>query len=271
MLLYGVLLSPFIGLGLYWLWNRWSDQRRRLRRERLVQQAFPALWRDYLREDFHLYVKLPPPLRTKLEGLINIFIDEKVFLGRNGFDISDRVRVLVAAQACLLILNKPGRYYAGFETILVYPETYQAPVTHSDGWIRSEGVASRAGESWHRGPVILAWNQVLLGGRDSRDGYNVVMHEFAHKLDEENYHMDGLPVLDNPSQYREWGEILSREFEHLRDHRDEVIDAYGATSAAEFFAVVTEAFFEKAHQLKLKHPDLYEQFRQYYQLDPANW
>lgn len=270
-MLYAVLLSPFIGYGLYWFWQRWIDQRRQQRRNDLVQQHFPTTWDNILLEDFHLYAKLPPELRGTLQGLIRIFIDEKIFLGRNGFEISDRVKVLVAAQACLLVLNKPGKYYSGFETILVYPEAYLAPVSHSDGWIRSEGMSSRAGESWHRGPVILAWNEVLAGGRDSRDGHNVVMHEFAHKLDEENYHMDGLPILDNHAQYADWAEVLGKEFERLQQHHDDVIDAYGATSAAEFFAVVTEAFFEKPHQLQLKHPALYEQFQLYFQLDPAAW
>ena len=232
---------------------------------------FSPAWRQVLLEDFDLYKRIPEPLQRRLEGLVTVFIDEKVFLGRNGFEVSDRARVLVAAQACLLIINNANKFYPGFETILIYPDTYAAPVSRQDGPIRTSDVDSRAGESWHRGPVILAWDHVLQGGRDSRDGHNVVMHEFAHKLDEENYYMDGLPILSDNSQYQSWKEVLTREYDRLRLHRDDVIDAYGANSPAEFFAVVTEAFFEKPKQLRQKHPALYEQFQHYYQVDPSVW
>jgi Mlc titration factor MtfA (ptsG expression regulator) len=137
------------------------------------------------------------------------------------------------------------------------------------------GTSTRAGESWHRGPVILAWDHVLQGARDSRDGHNVVMHEFSHKLDEENAAMDGLPLLPTAEQYQQWSQILNAEFnvqqQKWADGVDDVIDSYGATSPAEFFAVVTETFFEKPHQLENQHPQLYEQFKQCYLLDPKQW
>ncbi len=224
-----------------------------------------------MQDEFPLYKKLPADLKKKLQADIHIFISEKVFVGRDDFVVTDRARLLIAAQACLLILNKPGDYYPGFETILIYPETYLAKVTKSDGLIQSETLDSRAGESWHRGPVILAWDQVLQGARDDRDGYNVVLHEFAHKLDEENNYMDGLPILSSREHYSTWASVLSREYEKLCQHGDEVIDGYGANSAAEFFAVVTEAFFEKPEALKNRHPELYQQFQQYFQLDPVEW
>lgn len=270
-MIYFILLSPLLGYLIYHYLQKWRTSRRQQRRESLMAAPFDEQWRDLLRQDFALYRRLPLALQRRLEGLVLIFLDEKIFLGRNGFEVTDRVRLLIAAQACLLVLNQPGKYYPGFETILVYPDTYVADVSERDGWIQTDRKDNRAGESWHRGPVILAWNHVLQGGRDDRDGHNVVMHEFAHKLDEENYAMDGLPVLADGSRYRSWAEVLSREFEHLRQHRDDVIDSYGATSAAEFFAVVTEVFFEKPRQLKHRHPALYEQLQGYYQLDPVSW
>lgn len=270
-MLYLILLSPFIAYLLYFLWQRWSRMRTQKRRAALLEAPFPSQWRQLLQEEFGLYSRLPAQLQEKLEGLMMVFIDEKVFAGRGGFEMTDRARVLVAAQACVLILNMPEKYYAGFETILIYPSAYQTQVTRQDGWVHTETTDHRAGEAWHRGPVILAWDHVQQGGRDGRDGHNVVMHEFAHKLDEENYHMDGLPILTDGDQYRNWAEVLGSAFQQLQEHRDEVIDAYGATSAAEFFAVVTEAFFEKGLQLKQQHPELYEQFRLYYRLDPAQW
>ena len=269
--IYIVLLSPFVGILAYLLINRALAAHRRKRRAAQYAMPLAPKWRQLLLSDFALYRKMPAELQRKLEGHIQVFLSEKAFVGCNGFEITDEVRLLIAAQACLLIINNPGNYYPGFQSILVYPETYAAKVTRRDGYLHTESVDTRAGESWHRGPVVLAWNEVIQGARDSRDGHNVVMHEFAHKLDEENVSMDGLPILPEAEQYRPWAEILSEEYQKLREHRDDVIDSYGATSAAEFFAVVTEAFFEKAGQLKSKHPALYQQFARYYRLDPAQW
>jgi Mlc titration factor MtfA (ptsG expression regulator) len=123
---------------------------------------------------------------------------KKTLLG----EINDKIRVLIAAQACLLILNRPGNYYPGFSSILVYPNTYVASITRTEGMLHITGTSTQAGESWHRGQIILTWDHVLQGARDSRDGHNVVMHEFAHKLDEENAAMDGFPLLPTVEQYK---------------------------------------------------------------------
>lgn len=274
-MLYLILLSVPAAVMVWHLNNRFQLRRRQRRREHLRNSPFPEAWRDRLRDEFGLYGKLPTDLRNKLEGHIQVFIDEKVFVGCNGFEVTEQVKLLVAAQACVLILNKAPDYYPGFETILVYPDTFVVPVRRQDGLIHSVSVSAHTGESWHRGPVVLAWDQVLMGARDERDGHNVVMHEFAHKLDEENWNMDGLPVLPNPEQYGPWKAVLTQAYERLhcaieRDKPD-VIDDYGATSPAEFFAVVTETFFEQPRQLKLQHPELYDQFKAYYLLDPVQW
>ena len=137
-----------------------------------------------------------------------------------------------------------------------------------------EEASERAGESWHRGPLILSWNDVLESTTDD-DGFNVVLHEFAHKLDEEDSDTDGLPILHDDEHYEEWAEILSREFdafEHSVDHDEEhVLDEYALSSPAEFFAVATESFFEEPAAMKAQLPDLYEQLRRYYRVDPASW
>ncbi|WP_439134901.1 zinc-dependent peptidase [Pseudomaricurvus sp.] len=271
MMIYLVLLTPIAVYLLYWCLVRLLKHRKQQRRLALRAEPFPQRWQQWLQSDFPLYQKLPVDLQRKLEGHINVFLNEKVFVGCADFEITDEVRVLIAAQACILILNTGDGYFPGFETILVYPETYVANVTHQEGVLHTNATSARAGESWHRGPVIVAWDQVVRGAKDDRDGHNVVMHEFAHKLDEENNRMDGLPVLSDRSQYKEWARVLSKEYERLCQHHDDVIDAYGATSAAEFFAVVTETFFEKPTQLKREHPKLYQQFRLYYQLDPVEW
>lgn len=269
-MIYAVLLIPLLALALFFVWQSIRRQRRQQRRQQLCAQRLPAPWQALLVREFPLYGKLPAELQRQLEGHIHVFLDEKVFVGCDGFEITDEVRLLIAAQACVLILNIPGDYFPGFETILVYPHVYVAPETYYEDGVQTDILDERAGESWHRGPVIIAWDQVVRGAA-REDGQNVVMHEFAHKLDEENQYMDGLPVLSDPQQYREWMRVFSAEYERLHREGSEVIDDYGTDSEAEFFAVCTEAFFERPVALQQLHPDLYHQLQQYYRLDPASW
>lgn len=274
-LIYLLLSLPILLLLAWFYRDKRKIKQRELKRIQLREQPLAPEYLHILQTEFPQYMRLPDDLQNKLAGHIQVFLDEKDIVGRNGLEIDDRVRVLIAAQACLLILNRPGNYYPGFRSILVYPETYVASSTRTEGMLHITGTSTRAGESWHRGPVILAWNHVLQGARDSRDGHNVVMHEFAHKLDEENAAMDGLPLLPTAEQYQQWSQVLNAEFsvqqQKWADGIDDVIDSYGATSPAEFFAVVTETFFEKPHQLENHHPLLYEQFKQCYLLDPKLW
>ena len=265
-LIYFLLSLPILIMLGWFYFDKRKIKSRELKRIKLQAQPLPDEYVHILQTKFPLYSRLPSDLQRRLTGHMQVFLAEKDIIGRGDFAVTDTVRVLIAAQACLLILNRPGNYYPGFRSILVYPETYVANSTHRDGMLQVTATSTRAGESWQRGPVILAWDHVLQGARDSRDGHNVVMHEFAHKLDEENAAMDGLPLLPTPEQYKQWSEVLNAEFilqqQKLADGADDVIDSYGATSPAEFFAVVTETFFEKPHQLAHRHPKLYEQFKQ---------
>ncbi|WP_293749110.1 M90 family metallopeptidase [uncultured Paraglaciecola sp.] len=274
-LIYFLLSLPILVMLAWFYLDKRKIKQRELKRIQLSAQPLPPEYLHILQSQFPLYARLPDELQNKLAGHIQVFLAEKDIVGRNGLEIKDQIRVLIAAQACLLILNRPGNYYPGFRSILVYPETYVASSTRTEGMLHITGTSTRAGESWHRGPVILAWNHVLQGARDSRDGHNVVMHEFAHKLDEENAAMDGLPLLPTAQQYQQWSQVLNAEFnvqqQKWANGVDDVIDSYGATSPAEFFAVVTETFFEKPHQLEHHHPELYEQFKQCYLLDPKQW
>lgn len=274
-MLYIVLLGPVALIALWVLFDLLAKKRRNSRRARLQSTPLSHTQQQLLIENFPLYRKLPIDLQKRLEAHIQVFIDEKVFVGLAGFEITESVKILIAAQACLLILNKSTNYYPSFETILVYPEAYVVETTEQDGLLRSTVMSTRAGESWQHGPIVLAWDQVVYGARDDRDGHNVVMHEFAHKLDEENSRMDGLPVLASDTQYKSWSLILNKEYKKQQKKADhgsaDVIDHYGATSPAEFFAVVTETFFEKPTKLKHDHPQLYQQFSEFYQLDPCRW
>lgn len=266
------ILSLIVAAILMWLILRKFHQSRR---NKLSQKPLQPDSVGILKKNVSLYSRLPPDLRDELHGRINIFLDEKEFTGLAGLTVTDEIRVTIAGTACLLLLKRDKRCFPGFTTILVYPDTYVATAVKYDGLVESHEDSIRSGESWHRGPVVLSWQDVLRGTSNQTDGHNVVLHEFAHKLDEENEIMDGLPVLRDSSHYAEWAEVLNREYEsfQIRVNRssNSVIDAYGAESPSEFFAVATESFFEKSLQMKKKLPDLYQQFKKFYNLDPAEW
>lgn len=250
-------------------------QLQRSRRNNLFLKPLPPDWIQILEKNVSIYSLLPQNLREELHGRINIFLDEKEFIGCAGLQISNEIRVTIAGNACILLLKRDKRCFPRFTTILIYPDTYVSREVKSDGLVVVHEESVRAGESWYRGPVVLSWADVMRGSLNNSDGHNVVLHEFAHKLDEENEIMNGLPVLRDSSHYAEWAEVLSKEFDSLLVRVDRgtnsVIDAYGAVSPSEFFAVATESFFEKPLLMKNKLPDLYQQFRRFYNLDPAAW
>ena len=250
-------------------------QLRASKRAKLLNTPLPAHFIDILKQHVGIYAQVPDELKTELHGLMNVFLSEKVFTGYDGLEITDEIRVTVAGLASVLLLNRPTRYYPGFSSVMIYPTAYIVTETTYDGAVEVKRKVVRAGESWHRGPIVLSWEDVLRGAADVRDGYNVVLHEFAHKLDEENSGTNGLPVLREQGQYGEWAEVLGKEFESLEKRaargRNKVLHEYGLTSPAEFFAVATESFFEKSVAMKKKLPDLYDQLQRFYHLDPASW
>jgi Mlc titration factor MtfA (ptsG expression regulator) len=261
-----------LGLLIWWVSRALY---RRIRRRQLLAAPLPQEAIAILQRRVPLYSRLTTQQQRLMQGCINRFLFDMVFVGCNGFEVSDEVRLTVAGNACLLIFNRERRYYSGFETILIYPDTILSRQVHYDGLVETHYDSARAGESWHRGPIVLSWSDVERGLLHGRDGHNVILHEFAHKLDEENTVMDGLPVLREPAHYRQWAEVLTREYREFLHRvdggRNKVIDGYGAVSAVEFFAVATESFFEKPKRMKSQLPELYGQFRQFYGLDPSAW
>jgi Mlc titration factor MtfA (ptsG expression regulator) len=186
------------------------------------------------------------------------------------------MRVTIAGQACLLLLNRPSRVYPGLETVLVYPTAFLAPRNQVDAaGVVTEMRQDLLGESWGDGRVLLSWDHVRRGAHDGADGHNVVLHEFAHQLDSESGSNNGAPYLGSRESYRSWSAVLSRDFAALRTdaiyRQPSVLDHYGATSPAEFFAVATETFFEKPYQLAERHPALFAEFGKYYRVDPREW
>jgi MtfA peptidase len=250
----------------------WLERRRR---RRLLAAPFPADWRAHLRLNVAVYEILTDTEQARLRDDLRVFIAEKSWEGCGGLTLTDEIRVAIAAQACLLLLGVEHDYFGRVQTVLVYPTAYRSP----DGEVGPDGVVregiGRLGEAWHRGPVVLAWDEVRAGGQNHRDGRNVVLHEFAHQLDFLDGLIDGTPPLRDAEQYREWQRVMTAEFDRLRadveQGRATLLDAYGATNPAEFFAVATECFFEKPRQLQERHPEVYAVLRGYYCQDPAGW
>jgi MtfA peptidase len=242
-------------------------------REDLRALPFPEAWSDILKKNLPLYDRLPELDRAELHGHVQVFLAEKHFEGCGGLEITDEIRLTIAGQACMLLLHRETDYFRKLITILIYPSAYVAQGTeHIGGGLVLAGEQARLGEAWVSGVVVLSWDDVQRGAFDPRDGQNVVLHEFAHQLDQEDGEADGAPILKNQSKYAAWSRILGHDFDELRAdekaNRKTVLDGYGATNPAEFFAVATECFFEKPIKLKKKHPELYDQLRTYYHFDP---
>jgi MtfA peptidase len=247
------------------------------RRAKLRKRPFPAEWEAYIRANVAHYLVLDDAERAELRAMIQVFMHEKHWEGCGGLVLSDEVRVTIAAQACLLLLGLPHNYYRNVESILIYPSTIVPPQRHT-GFFEQvngpvEGPVPLLGQAFAGGPVILVWDAVLHGARHPEQGHNVVYHEFAHKLDMLDGAADGTPPVANREQFAEWVEVCSREFLRLRRLAEEgdktFLDAYGAKSEAEFFAVATEEFFDSPIALKKHAPDLYQVLSAYYRQDPA--
>jgi len=263
-------------IGLFLLYVLVKPLFRSSKRKRLLSQSFPPEWEEILNRNMALYRYLPDPLKKELQGHINVFLGEKTFEGCGGLEITDEIKVTIAAQACILLLNRiKPTYYPTLYSILLYPSAYVAKKVTVSGMQHTEEMTVRGGESWTRGEVVLAWDFVRKAAIDLTFGHNVVLHEFAHQLDQEDGSANGAPILGKSTSYKTWARVLSREYAGLRQNtlsgRRDTMDAYGATNPAEFFAVATETFFERPKQMRLIHPELYEELRSYYGLDPLKW
>ncbi len=250
------------------------------RRRRLQSLPFPDRWGQILRRNVHLFSRMTSDDQAALCRITRILIAEKRWDGCNGQVIDDEVKLTIAGQAAVLLLGIEHDFYRRLKTILVYPAGYLVPQRRPGGFgsgnvIVHEQVTPVLGQAHVRGPVVLSWQDALHGGRREADGRNVVFHEFAHKLDMLDDLSDGTPPLRDQAQFERWVEVMQREYERLV-HRAEtgratLIDTYGATNPAEFFAVCTEAFYEQPIALRRRHRDLYEAMRGYFNRDPARW
>ncbi len=221
------------------------------------------------------YKLLAEDERSRLRGILKIFIPEKDWFGCAELEVTDEIKVVVAAQACLLILNLDNDYFERVGSIYMYPSAYRSSERSlGPGGVVTEGGA-HLGEAWYRGPIVLSWSDVVAGSRRVADGHNVVFHEFAHNLDMADGLIDGTPPLASREQYGRWAEVINREYNVLVERsergRATLLDDYGATHVCEFFAVATECFFERGRLLRKRHPELYRVLMDYYRQDPAQW
>lgn len=245
----------------------------RLRLRAVLARAFPTNYAKILRRNLPEYRHMPTDLQLQLKRRIKQFLYEKKFVGCDGLKLSDEIKVTIAGKACLLLLNRDTEIYPGLTHVLVYPGSFVVPrqQRNEDGTVMQSHQAL-SGESWSDGRVILAWDQIVENEHLEQD---VVLHEFAHQLDSENGSTNGAPDLPSARAYQRWSQVMQAEFEQLHEDLAQgiptVLDPYGATNPAEFFAVATEAFYKKSHMLADAHPALYAQLKQYYKVDPREW
>ena len=253
----------------------WRKKRKKFLRKGLFRRKFPAEWENFLNENVALYRRLPAELKNQLHGHINIFLTEKTFEGCSGQEINDEIKLTIASQACILLLNRETDYYPWLISILVYPDAYFVDKDYHIGGQIVKGREVNLGESWQNGAVVLSWKQIKNESPDGTSEDNLVIHEFAHQLDAEDGFLNGLPALGKNSSYRKWSRILQREYNDLRlealNGENDIIDEYGAENPAEFFAVASESFFLKSCEIRKFHPELYRELCKFYKLDPAEW
>lgn len=251
-----------------WLRNR--------RRRGILATPFPDAWLTILDERVGHYGLLDEPAQKKLRDAVQIMLAEKDWEGCRGLEMTDEVRVTIAALAAVMILGFDDFYFDNVATILVYPNEYVVKDEHAiGGGATLEEESDRLGEAHYRGPVILSWDEIRENAAEPGHGNNLVFHEFAHQLDMLNGAFDGTPNLSDDALARRWAKIMDDEYRRLqraeRRHQETLLDPYGATDPAEFFAIATECFFDAPRAMQQVYPTLYQLFRDYYRQDPASW
>lgn len=252
--------------------------RKAARRKHWIDAPILPEWQKVAEKYFPRLEGIPKGTRKKIRGIARVLAEEKNFEACGGLEeVTEEMKALICFQAALLIAEIPKhKFYPKLRSILVYPGAFRDRGKRRFG-LPSEDRGTLLGESWQTGSVILSWENVKAGAKNDDDGMNVVIHEFAHQLDQADGAADGVPILKNREAYRQWAEVFERNYEEFvedlesRRGPEPLIDPYGATNPAEFFAVASETFFEESEELKKEHPDLYEQLSNFYHVDPASW
>lgn len=247
------------------------------RRRKILETPPPETWAAILDRRVAHVAYLDDDERSRLMQLIQVFVAEKEFEGVGGLEMTDEIRVTIAAEACLLILGLDHAMYRHVDSILVYPTTVVAPPPQQGFFSVATAPPQLGmpvlGQAFTRGPVILVWDAVRRDSANAKDGHNVVMHELAHKLDMLDGGADGVPPLTDDATYARWIEVFTREYEALSRRHDRgqrtYLGDYALTNGAEFFAVATEHFFEQPGVMQREHSAMYEVLRDFYRQDPA--
>ena len=270
-----LLLLPLLTLAvLGWLAGPWLAAQ--WRRSRVRRQPFPPAWREVLRQRMPAFRALPADLQLQLKKHTQVLLAEVPFIGCNGLVVSTEMRVLVAAQAALLLLNRRSASFRNLRQVLLYPQPFivDRAMPNALG-LMDETRRVLSGESWQLGQVVLSWPDVLAGAAVPDDGHNVVIHEFAHQLDQESGSANGAPYVQGRSARQRWATTMKAEFDALQQRlaqgQQGLIDAYGATDPAEFFAVTSELFFERPQALAAAHPRLFRELAGCYRTNPLSW
>lgn len=244
--------------------------------KRALARPFPHHYNGILAKYIPSWREMPPPLQMQIRRLVKQFLHEKKFVGCDGLQVTDEMRVSVAGLASMLVLNRRSGVFPALKHILLYPSAFFVPRTEFGvGGVVTHASQTLAGESWNDGRVILAWDHVQQARFDPEHKHNVVWHEFAHQLDSESGQTNGAPRLPGKKAYAHWSGLMAEEFAQLQQAAEmeieTVMDHYGATNPAEFFAVATETFFGRPDELASFHPRLFELLQKYYKVDPRCW
>ncbi len=268
MLGYGIALITIVAISFYGLFIY-----PRHRTRRIARRPFPESWQCYLDTHMVLYRRLPAQRRSRLHRDILVLLDRATFYGCAGMQLNDTNKVLIAAHGALLVNGLSPDYYPQLRAILVYPGAYRVHEQVQDGEILSHSEEERLGESWHSGRLVLSWDTLATEAAAADGRSNVGLHEFAHQLDQIDGASDGAPPLASAAQAQDWQSAFSDAWQRRQRQPDDdsIIDEYGTESPAEFFAVVTEAFFLQPLALARQEPELYRCLVQFYQLNPGEW
>ncbi len=234
---------------------------RGLRRRRLARRSFPLAWEPIVEEHLSRWLdKLEDAEQDRVRKHLKVFVWEKYFIGAQGLEVTDEMRVVIAGQAARLSRNLSLDAYDRLTEVIIYPSHYKHPN-------RDHIVVYGEAHTW--GTVVLSWDAVTHGLLDPYDERDTSLHEFAHVLDIADGVFDGTPILRNPAHYRPWSRVLGKHFGELLEAPDDgIVREYGAQNAAEFFAVATEAFFERPKRLRKQAPDLYRELERFYDVHP---
>ena len=261
-----ILFIGIVALGVYiFAWPQW---RRRL----ALRHPFPQQWRRILEQQVPLYRHLPWPLQSQLEQHVQLFVAEKPMYGCDGFRVTDPVRLTIAGHACMLITARSFSDFDAVRAVLVYPGVYRVRESVSDGFVQWQDEEFRAGESWDGGRVVLSWEDCQAAAENPDGPHNVILHEFAHQLDHAGGETNGAPGLGREAAVR-WQRVMRDAYERLGARLEQGepswLDPYGMTHPAEFFAVLSEAFFQQPHTLQREEPAVYAELCGFYRISPA--